>query len=143
MTTPSEQLVGTWRLESWYRIEDDGTRQPRFGPGASGLLIYAADGFMSASLMDGGRTPFAGPDPYGGTAEECRAAMSTGHSYCGRWRIEGEAIIHDVELSVFPNWVGSEQIRYVRFEGDHMILKTPPTGRRGSTGHAELTWRRA
>ena len=76
MTTPSRQLVGTWRLESWDRIE-------------------------------------------------------------------GDAIIHDVELSVFPNWVGSEQIRYVRFEGDRMILKTPPTKRRGSTGYAELTWRRA
>jgi hypothetical protein len=140
--TPSEHLVGTWRLESWYRIDGD-QRVPRFGPGATGLLTYTADGYMFAALQDGGRKPFAGPDPYGGTAEECKAAMATGHSYCGRWRIEGDAILHDVELSVFPNWVGSEQIRYFRFDGDRMILRTPPTTRRGSTGYAELTWRRA
>lgn len=138
-----QRIVGTWRLESWDRVEDDGTRKPRFGPGATGLLIYAADGFMSATLQDGNRTLFAGPDPYGGSAEECRAAMATGHSYGGRWRIEGDAIVHDVEFSVFPNWVGSRQIRFFRFDGERMILKTPPTHRRGSTGYAELTWRRA
>lgn len=139
MPATPEQIVGTWRLESWFRIEDDGARWPRFGPGASGLLTYTADGFMFAALRDGGRKLFAGPDPYGGTAEECQSAMSTGHSYCGRWRIEGDAIIHDVELSVFPNWVGSRQVRFFRFDGDRMILETAPTKRRGSTGHAELT----
>lgn len=138
-----QRIVGTWRMESWLRIEDDGTKKPRFGPGAAGLLIYTADGFMAASLQDGGRTSFAGPDPYAGTPEECRAAMATGHSYSGRWRVEGDAILHDVELSVFPNWVGSTQIRYFRFDGGRMILRTPPTHRRGSTGYAELTWRRA
>jgi hypothetical protein len=143
MPAPSEQLVGTWRLESWFRIEDDGTRKERFGPGAAGLLTYTADGYMFAALQDGGRKSFAGPDPYGGTAEECQAAMATGHSYCGRWRIERDAIIHKVELSVFPNWVGTEQIRYFEFDGDRMILRTPRTKRRGSTGFAELTWRRA
>lgn len=141
--TPSEAIVGTWRLESWFRIEDDGTKKSRFGPGAAGMVTYTADGFMFAQLQDGGRTPFAGPDPYGGTAEECRAAMSTGLSYSGRWRIEGDAIIHLVELSVFPNWVGTEQVRYFRIDGDRVVLRTPPTLRRGSSGYAELTWRRA
>ncbi|MBM3548613.1 MAG: lipocalin-like domain-containing protein [Alphaproteobacteria bacterium] len=141
--TLEQRIVGTWRLESWDRVEDDGRRWPRFGSGFSGLLTYTADGFMFAALQDGNRKPFSGPDPYGGTAEECKAAMSTGHSYCGRWRLEGDAILHDVELSVFPNWVGSEQIRYVRFDGDRMVLRTPPTLRRGSTGYAELIWRRA
>lgn len=68
--------------------------------------------------------------------------MSTGLSYYGRWWIEGDRIIHAVELSVFPNWVGTEQVRFFRFEDDRVVLRTPPTLRRGSSGFAELTWRR-
>lgn len=126
MSALARRLAGTWRLAGWHRIAADGTRTEPLGPGTTGLIAYTADGFMFATLMAPGRPPFAGTDPFGGTAEECRRAMSTGLSYCGRWRVEGDTLVHSVELSMFPNWAGLEMVRTVCFEGDRALVRTPP-----------------
>lgn len=140
--TPAERLVGTWRLVDWARIDADGTRTPPL-PGAKGLICYTADGFMFATLMGADRKAFAGFDPMGGTAEETRHAMSTALSYCGRWRMEGDRLFHNVELSMFPNWVGTEMTRTTRFEGDRAYVTTLPITDGGRTFVFELALTRA
>jgi hypothetical protein len=143
MTEEGRQLIGTWRLASWTRIESDGKRSEPLGPGSTGLITYTADGFMFASLMAPNRKPFAGTDPFGGTAEECRGAMSTGLSYCGRWRLEGDRLVHAVEMSMFPNWVGAEMVRVCRFEGGRAVVRTLPVDNNGVTVVFELVLSRA
>ena len=144
MTITADQLVGTWRLVSWDRITDDGTRTPALGAGAQGLITYTADGYMFGMLTASGRKPLAGSDPFGGSAAECQQAMSTGLGYCGRYRVDGDCVVHSVELSMYPNWVGMDQRRVVRFNGDRVILRTvQPIVRKGSAAVAELIWRRA
>lgn len=140
--TPAERLVGTWRLVDWARIDADGTRTPPL-PGAKGLICYTADGFMFATLMGADRKAFAGFDPMGGTAEETHHAMSTALSYCGRWRMEGDRLFHNVELSMFPNWVGTEMTRTTRFEGDRAYVTTLPITDGGRTFVFELALTRA
>jgi hypothetical protein len=125
MVSAKNKLIGTWRLAAWHRIAADGTRTEPLA-GAKGLIAYTADGFMFATLMGPDRPPFVAPDPLGGGAEECRRAMSTALSYCGRWRLDGDRLVHMVELSIFPNWVGAEMVRTVRFEGDRALVRTPP-----------------
>ena len=142
MTAPAERLVGTWRLADWARVDADGKRTPAL-PGATGLINYTADGFMFATLMGPNRAPFAGFDPMGGTAEETHRAMSTGLSYCGRWRMEGDRLFHNVELSMFPNWVGAEMTRTTRFENGRAYVTTLPITEGGKTFAFELVLPRA
>ena len=143
MTNTTQKLIGTWRLVSWDRIEDGGKRIPALGPGADGLITYTTDGFMFGMLMAPNRKQFAGTDPFGGTAEECGQAMSTALAYCGRYRIDGDCVVHTVEMSMYPNWVGTEQRRAYRFDGDRVVLRTVrPIVRNGVSWVAELVWRR-
>ena len=138
-----EDFIGTWRLVSWFLEDSTGKRSMPMGPHPIGLLAYTADGFMFGTLMAPERKRFAGNDPLGGSAEETHAALSTCHSYCGRYRFEDGAVVHTVEAAAFPNMVGTEQRRFYRFEGDLLTLTTPPMTRKGASGIATLTWRRA
>ena len=143
MPATPDQLIGTWRLVSWDRIEDGDKRIPALGPGADGLITYTTDGFMFGMLMAPNRKQFAGTDPFGGTVEECRQAMSTALAYCGRYRVDGDCVVHTVEMSMYPNWVGTEQRRAYRFDGDRVVLRTvQPIVRNGVSSVAELVWRR-
>ena len=47
----AEVLIGAWRLERWEIVASDGTRHHPFGAQPAGLLIYTADGCMSACIM--------------------------------------------------------------------------------------------
>ena len=139
----ASQFFGTWRLVSWQIPDGAGAPRHPLGRDALGLLVYAPDGYMFAALMAHGRPRFLGGDPLGGTAEECAAAMHTYHTYCGRYRLEADRVIHTVEMSLFPNLVGEDQIRYWRFEDERLLLSTPPLLRNGLSGTAHLVWERA
>src|SRR3712207_5479695 len=62
--------------------------------------------------------------------------------YCGRYEFRGETVIHHVELSLFPNWVGVEQERLVELRGDLMTLSTRPMLFGGMQRSAHLIWER-
>jgi hypothetical protein len=136
------QFLGTWRLVSWQIPGEDGTPYYPLGKKAKGLIVYGPDGYMFAALMAPVRTRFAGEDPFGGSAYEAMNAMRAYHTYSGRYRLEEGQVVHTVEMALFPNMIGSEQVRYYRFEGDRLILTTPPLTRGGVTGVAELVWRK-
>jgi len=142
MPAKPEQLIGSWRLKKWILTDGNGRVTEPMGPNPWGLIIYAADGYMSAMLAMPDRTPFAGNDPLGGSPEEAHRAMSSCHAYVGRWRIDGESVVHSVEMALWPNMVGTEQVRHYHLDGNRVILKTPPMTRKGASGIAELTWER-
>ena len=64
-------------------------------------------------------------------------------SYCGTYEFSGSTVIHRVELSLFPNWVGVQQERLVELVGDRLVLSTRPILLRGMQRIARLTWERA
>jgi hypothetical protein len=139
---PSD-LLGSWKLVSWRISDTDGQWRYPLGPDAEGLLVYAPDGYMFAALMAAGRPDFLGSDPLAGSAYECLTAMRSYHTYCGRYRLEDDRVIHSVEMCLCPNLLGTEQVRYCRFEDDRLILSTPPVVRAGVAGVAELVWQKA
>lgn len=137
------RFLGSWKLVSWkISTEDGGWRYP-LGRNAKGLLVYAPDGYMFAALMAAGRPDFLGSDPLAGSAYECLTAMHSYHTYCGRYRLEEDRVLHTVEMCLCPNLLGSVQTRFYRFDGDNLVLSTPPVTRAGMTGTAELIWRKA
>jgi hypothetical protein len=145
MAAKAEQFIGTWRLVSWHLDDGAGKRSLPMGEDPIGLLTYTADGYMFATLMTPGRDNFTVNDPLGGSPAECQRAMSTCHSYSGRYRVDGDSVLHKVEVAILPNMVGTEQRRFYQFSEDGAVvtLSTPPMIRKGASGKATLTWRRA
>ena len=85
---------------------------------------------------------FAAGDILSGTIEEQAAAAATCIAYAGRYEVLDTIITHYVEVSLFPNWVGSAQERFFEFTGDRLSLSTRPMLQRGSKQRAYLVWQR-
>lgn len=118
-----DRLTGAWKLVDFRLTGADGGTSRPFGGDAAGLLIYTADGHMSAatSFPDGSESVF----------------------YCGPYEaLEGENR-HVIEFSSNPALVGTTQRRQVRFEGETMILTASPSISGGPGTSAEIAWRRA
>lgn len=143
-------LVGGWHLLRWEIAYEDG-RPPSFpfGADASGILVYAPDGCMNASISRAGRKPLSSPSTRTAPAEERLAAFESFFSYGGTYRIEcgvdGQHVIHSVTQSLNPNFIGSEQRRKMDFAADGTLTLSATDGAPGSglQRHHRLIWKRA
>jgi hypothetical protein len=135
-------LVGTWALESWELTDSKGVVDHPFGKKPVGYLMYSPEGYMSVALMAAGREPFAATDIFGGSPAEKSAAIETYISYSGRYEIQGDVVRHNVEVSLFPNWIKSTLERTIDLQGDTLRLTTQPDVFKGTTQTASLVWKR-
>lgn len=110
----------------------------------SGQLTYDSGGNMSAHVMRNDRPLFAGNDPGLGTDTEVRAAFDGHASYFGTYTIDSSAqtVTHHVLGASYPNWVGSDLLRYFEFDGSHLLLSSPPMISGGESLEYVLTWER-
>ena len=138
----TNQFVGTWRLVSWETRDARGQISYPFGRTAAGYLMYSTDGYMMVTLMAPDRPPFAGGDLLGGEIAEQAAAAATYLAYGGPYEVHEHTVVHHVEVSLFPNWVGSSQERHYSFSGDRLTLSTTPVLVRGREQSASLVWER-
>jgi hypothetical protein len=136
-------LIGTWRLESWVSLVGDGTEALPMGPSPEGLLAYAPDGTMLTAFGQAERALFGTDDVTGGTADERSAAFESFIAYGGRYELDGSTVIHTVEVSLFPNWIGTTQRRHWEVDeaGDRLTLVSPPISVGGQTRSQRLVWR--
>jgi Lipocalin-like domain len=137
-----DALVGAWRLVSWENQAADGQVTYPMGTDALGYVLYAADGRFSVTISRSGRAGFAAGDLLSGTAEEKARAMEGFVAYAGRYTFHGDRVIHHVELSLFPNWVGSDQQRWVELAGDRLTLSASPLLLAGKQQVPRLVWER-
>lgn len=136
----SNTLVGTWKLVSASSRTSKGERdETPYGPNPVGFLTYAADGRMTALISYGGRKTLSAG---GGTVEEQAEAFKTFLAYSGRYSLNGDKVIHTVDISSIQNYVDRELVRSVQFQGDRITLTTPPTMLNGKVQTVELTWQR-
>jgi hypothetical protein len=137
-------LVGTWRLRAWDAEGDDGSVEQPLGETPQGIVVYTADGIMITTIGQRDRASVSGGDMLAGPDGERLAAMRTFIAYSGTFRVEDRDVIHAVELSLFPNWVGGEQRRHVALSSDGSILElsTDPMPVRGRLARHRLTWER-
>ena len=136
-------LLGTWKLLSWENRTPEGDVSYPLGEDAVGYLSYTADGFVFVAITSPGRAPFAAADLLSGSAAEKASAAETYVSYCGRYELRGNMVVHHVELSLFPNWEGTDQPRLVEIDGETMTLSTRPLLLAGKQRTAHLRWARA
>ncbi len=137
-------LVGGWRLRTWVSIADDGAEAHPMGDSPDGLLTYSAGGTMIGIMGPGGRPRFATDDVTGGTADERASAFVTFIAYGGRYEVDGDAVTHNVETSLFPNWIGTQQRRRWSLDpsGRHLTLTSPPLMLGGAMRIQRMVWER-
>ena len=114
------QIVGTWTLVSVV-YEDQATKErtPVYGEHPKGIQIATPTGRWLA-LMTGEDRPIPKTD-----AERAQA-LKTMVAYTGRYHVEGGKVITKVEAAWNEGWVGSEQVRAVRFDGERLYIESPP-----------------
>ena len=137
-----EALVGAWQLLSWENRADDGQVSYPMKTDALGSLLYTADGRFSVMISRAGRTRFDSDDLLGGATEEKARAVEGFVAYAGRYSFHGDRVVHHVELSLFPNWVGTDQQRSVELTGDRLILSAGPLLLAGIQQVPRLVWQR-
>lgn len=126
MTALREAILGGWELVSFTsRDADSGVVSHPLGEQPHGLILYTADGHMSAQLA--------------------RAADGGGYiAYGGRFSFDEDTttVRHDVTISRLPELLREPQFRQAHFDGDELTLSATVTND-GVTSHATLVWRRA
>jgi hypothetical protein len=91
-------VVGLWKLAS-YEVEIQATGQ-------------------KAPVMGQARKPAK-------TDQERADLLGTLVAYTGTYRIEGDKWITNVEVAWNPEWVGTEQARSFKIDGDRLQVLTP------------------
>lgn len=112
-----------------------------YGVDPVGLLTYG-EGRVSALISYGGRKPLSVAGGAAAPVEEQAEAFQTFLAYAGRYSLNGDSVTHHVEVSSIENYVGKDLVRRVKFQGDQIVLVTPPTRVNGKVQTVELTWKR-
>jgi hypothetical protein len=134
-----DELVGTWKLVSASSTTSKGERnETPYGAGPVGFLTYTEEGRVTSLISYGGRKSLS----IGATPQEQAEAFSTFLAYTGRYTLSGDKVTHHIEVSSIQNYVNKDLIRRVKFEGDQIVLITPPTLVNGKIQTIELIWQR-
>ena len=143
-TAVRDGLLGAWTLVSWESIAEDGSVAHPMGADPEGMLVYTPDGTMMTTLARRDRAPISGGDMLAGPDAERLAAFGSFIAYASRFHIEGGDIIHEVVMSLFPNWVGSAQRRHVELAagGVTLVLTSDPFLLRGTLSSQRLAFAR-
>jgi len=139
-----KRLAGVWRLlSSEFRTSNGDVIYP-LGEDALGQAIFTESGYMSGQLMRQNRPLFASGDQASGTDDEIKAALQGYIAYYGPCEVDvdNKTVTTLVEGSLFPNWVGGQQLRYYELTDDRLILKTPAISYGDLEITGVLTWER-
>lgn len=133
------RIVGSWQLVSvLYEDIDSGDRTSVYGDHPKGSQIATAGGrWLALMTADGRQIPESDADR--------AAALRTMIAYTGRWRVEGDSVVTKVEAAWNQGWVGTEQRRKFRFDGEFLHLESPPQAHPNLLGKIVriiVTWER-
>ena len=134
-----ERLIGNWRLVSYETNETEGRRGKPYGD-AVGRLSYDERGNMAGQVM---RPDRARVELGEGNAQQVRAAYLGYIAYFGTYEVaeDGASVVHHVQGALNPAWVGGDQVRRMRFEGDRLVLSAD-VRKSGEIVTHVLTWER-
>jgi hypothetical protein len=135
-----EWIVGVWALAAQvYEDVETGARVPIFGDHPKGRQIATRDGrWLALATGDGRKAPT--------NDVERAAALQTMIAYTGRYRCEAGVVRTKVEAAWNEAWVGTEQVRHLRFETRDLLHivsdPMPHPNLPGRRVRVVVTWRR-
>ena len=138
------KIIGTWWKVVSFEIEvqETGELKPYFqnSPNPRGYLILTPEGrMMTVVTAEGRKLPQ--------TPEDRSAAWGSMLAYSGMYRFEGDKFITKVDVAWNEAFVGTDQVRFFKLEGDRLKIisawwlnKVNPYMGLGKTVRAILTW---
>jgi hypothetical protein len=136
----SGKLFGSWRLISFQLkvVGEDAEPKDIFGPDPIGRIIFSPEHRVVVFISRAGRRPPT-------SESEAAALLSSMTAYTGKFRLEGDKFITQVDGAWNEFYHGSEQVRYFELTGDKLSIRTPeqPSGILiGKRTVATLVWQR-
>jgi hypothetical protein len=139
MNQPSyanSSIFGTWRLLGVrFELADSGERLDLFGPSPVGRLILTKAGDMMTIITSTDRA----------LMRDAARLFETMMAYAGKFRLDGDKIVIGCDLSWHPDWIGTEQVRYFKLDGEKLCLRSgKQTHPRhpNKLGYGVIDWRR-
>lgn len=121
-TIPAENphsMVGTWKLVSYVvEVQQNGEVIKVMGDEPTGYATFQPDGRVFFMLTAEGRKPTH-------TSEGHAMLLDTMVAYTGTYRIEDDRWITQVQVAWNPEWIGTEQTRFFRLDGNGLQVLTP------------------
>ena len=137
MTVEAKDLFGAWHLVRWSLVYADGRAPDHpLGDDATGILMYTADGHVSALLMRKARAAQAPVTP-----AELAAAYAESFSYAGRFTVRDGTAYHAIEVSSNPALIGVTSTRHLDLADGQLTLSGPDFAA-GSPRTQRIVWRR-
>jgi hypothetical protein len=136
-------IVGAWRLRRYWIQYDTDPIAFALGEDPVGFILYTPNGYMCGTMQRRGVPAFAVADRLRARPEEKIAAFDDYVTYCGRWRADGARILHRIEASLLPNWVGDEQARDAVWHGSDRLDLVAEWDVQGRRRRAVVEWERA
>jgi hypothetical protein len=114
-----QRLLGSWTLVSCL-MEDiaTGERQALWGAHPNGRLVLTECDWIVVQTAEARKHPQSDQDRI--------AAFISMLAYSGTYRIKDDAIFIDVDIAWDESWVGTEQVRRFRLEGDELHIEAEP-----------------
>lgn len=129
-TPKTFDVVGTWKLEKFTRVSQNGKETP-WCKGAQGILTYLPDGSVSTSI-----------DCTTGSPQESSLTKGASHlSYSGKYKFQdGTMIVHSVQNSSQPDLVGQKMKRHVASVSKKELIFTGKSA--NSRSSYRMEWKR-
>jgi len=141
----SALVIGSWKLVSIATVRPNGEEVTDWaGPNPTGIIMYAADGYMSVHIVRDPPARWAYQSPDEASVTERAHAFDRYYGYFGRYSVDaGRGVVtHYVESSLEPNEVGVTYERRFRLEGDRLLLTATPFTFQGEQRFNRLVWQR-
>jgi len=144
----SEQLLGRWSFAAMSVVNvDTGAETPAFDHAPHGYLIFHPDRMFAFIKMG----PWRGAPPRtesaageGAQPPPTPPPRSSIMAYSGPWVITDDFFTTTVDMASIDAWVGTEQKRFFKLDGDRLEITTVPQQRPsgGPLMHGRLIWQR-
>ena len=136
----TNSLLGTWRLTSYVATGPTGQRLTPYGERPTGYLVYSPEGRMQVIGIANDRRSAVGGSP---SDEERLALYDTMFAYAGTFSVEGDRVIHHVDISWNETWTGTEQVRQFEVNGNILTITSRlPDPVSGLENRYALVWER-
>jgi hypothetical protein len=113
------QIHGVWRLVSYeVEIQSTGQKEPFMGQKPTGYATFTPEGRVFFVLTGEGRKAAK-------TIQDRAELLGSLVAYTGVYRLEGDKWITKVDVAWNPEWVGTEQARVFKVEGERLQVLTP------------------
>jgi len=122
----ANKIIGTWKLISMtYQDKATGKETDLWGKDPIGFLSYTPGGRMSANIAAADRKITASSASQA-SIEEQAMLFRKAFGYAGTYTLTKSGVIHHVEVASDPTWIGQDQVRFIRIEGNRLIVTGEP-----------------